>query len=178
MIVVALGANMVSHVGTPAQTLRAALAAMPSYGIQVGTVSSFYLTQAWPDPADPPFVNAVAVIRTMHGARDLLQILHDIEQKFGRVRLRKNGPRTLDLDLIAYDGLVMHDQPVLPHPRLSERAFVLVPLAEVAPGWCHPVSAVSVQDMLAALPAGEKASVALLSSCDQCKDDGQSLTRY
>ena len=106
-------------------------------------VSCLYETPAWPDPSDPPFVNAVAEIETELDPDALLAALHAVEAGFGRQRSVKNAPRTLDLDLVAY-----HDErrdgaeggPILPHPRIADRAFVLVPLAEIAPDWRHPVS--------------------------------------
>jgi 2-amino-4-hydroxy-6-hydroxymethyldihydropteridine diphosphokinase len=139
MIYVALGANVPSPAGPPAVTLRQALGTMPRHGIEVLTVSPFYRTPAWPNPADPPFVNAVAAVKTRLLPGELLKALLTIEKALGRVRKRPNEPRTLDLDLIDYGGLVSDaDQLMLPHPRMHERAFVLRPLADVAPGWRHP----------------------------------------
>jgi 2-amino-4-hydroxy-6-hydroxymethyldihydropteridine diphosphokinase len=132
--------------------------------IRVLKVSPFYRTPAWPDPSDPPFVNAVALVQTPLGPPGLLQALHGIEAAFGRERSRPNAPRTLDLDLIDYDGRVEDGPPLLPHPRVTARAFVLRPLADVAPGWTHPVTRQSVAALLAALPEAERLSAERMSS--------------
>jgi 2-amino-4-hydroxy-6-hydroxymethyldihydropteridine diphosphokinase len=139
MIYVALGANMPSPVGPPAVTLRRALEAMPKHGIRVVAVSRFYETPAWPDPSQPPYVNAVASVETKLLPGELMRTLLVIEKAFGRVRKTKWEARSLDLDLIDYGGLVS-DAPhlMLPHPWMHERGFVLRPLADVAPGWRHP----------------------------------------
>jgi 2-amino-4-hydroxy-6-hydroxymethyldihydropteridine diphosphokinase len=149
MIYVALGANMPSAAGLPASTLRAALAAMPRHGIEVLCVSPFYRTPAWPNPADPAFVNAVASVKTRLLPGELLKALLAIEKAFGRVRQKPNEPRVLDLDLLDYGGLVSDaDVLMLPHPRLHERAFVLRPLADVAPAWRHPDTGQGVSQLL------------------------------
>jgi 2-amino-4-hydroxy-6-hydroxymethyldihydropteridine diphosphokinase len=114
------------------------------------TVSSLYESPAWPDPSDPPFVNAVAEIETDMGPEALLAALHAIEAGFGRRRSLRNAPRTLDLDLLAYHDEVRAGAGgglVLPHPRIAERAFVLVPLAEIAPGWLCPVTGETALDL-------------------------------
>lgn len=159
MILVALGANLPSQAGSPAMTLASALGAMAAHRIRVRNVSHYYETPAWPDPADPPFVNAVARIDTPLGPAALLEALHAIEAEFGRQRSVVNAPRTLDLDLIDYDGRVEAGPPVLPHPRMAERAFVLVPLRDVAPDWRHPQNRKSLADLIEAIPAGERDAV-------------------
>jgi 2-amino-4-hydroxy-6-hydroxymethyldihydropteridine diphosphokinase len=97
-------------------------------------------------------VNAVARLKTNLSPAELLHLLHQVEAKFGRVRGEKNAPRTLDLDLIDYDGRIEEGEVDLPHPRVATRAFVLMPLREVAPNWRHPVSGRAVSDLIAALP--------------------------
>jgi len=98
--------------------------------------SSDYETPPWGDTAQAPFVNACIRIEAAIAPRDLLRVLHEVEAAFGRDRARERhwGPRPLDLDLLAYDDVMLADDDLtLPHPRLFERAFVLVPLAEIAP---------------------------------------------
>jgi 2-amino-4-hydroxy-6-hydroxymethyldihydropteridine diphosphokinase len=149
---IGLGANIPSEAGTPAKTLNAALAALAKAGIEITAVSPFYETQAWPDAADPPFLNAVAAIRTRLQPFALLTLLHEVETAWGRKRSVPNAPRSLDLDLLDYAGRVLKDGPViLPHPRMAQRRFVLEPLRTVAPHWRHPVSDVAVDTLLAGL---------------------------
>jgi 2-amino-4-hydroxy-6-hydroxymethyldihydropteridine diphosphokinase len=152
MILIALGSNLSSPAGTPAQTLRAALADLARDDVRIAVVSSFYKTPAWPNPDDPSFVNAVARIETKLSPQSLIARLHETERRFGRERGERNAPRTLDLDLLDYDGRIGGGPPVLPHPRIASRAFVLVPLRDVAPQWKHPVSGFSVEALIAALP--------------------------
>jgi len=159
MILIALGSSLPSHAGDPAQTLRAALVHLRDNKVTPVAVSRFYRTPAWPDPRDPSFINAVARVMTELSPEQLIAALHDTETAFGRVRDARNAPRTLDLDILDYDGRIQDGPPVLPHPRMASRAFVLVPLHDVAPDWRHPVSGASLTSLLDALPAAERAAV-------------------
>ena len=159
MILIALGSNLSSHAGDPAATLRAALADLRDNGVMPIAVSAFYRTPAWPDPRDPEFVNAVARVQTELSPKQLIAQLHKTEAAFGRVRSEKNAPRSLDLDILDYEGRIDDGPPVLPHPRMASRAFVLVPLHDIAPDWRHPVSGKSVGDMLQAVPQAERSAV-------------------
>lgn len=124
---VGLGANL----GEPAHNVERALAALRDLGAVVRT-SSFYRTRPWGRTDQPDFVNAAALLETALGPRELLRAFKDIERRLGRVETERWGPRSIDLDLLAYDALEYHDGDLrLPHPRLRERAFVLVPLAEI-----------------------------------------------
>jgi 2-amino-4-hydroxy-6-hydroxymethyldihydropteridine diphosphokinase len=154
MILIALGANLPSPAGPPVETVKAAFGVLGRRGIQVEASSFLYRSPAWPDPSDPPFVNAVAKVGTRLSPAELLRTLHEIEDFFGRIRSWRNAPRTLDLDLIDYDGRCEPGPPELPHPRLAERRFVLQPLADVAPHWRHPVGGRSVSELIALLPLG------------------------
>jgi 2-amino-4-hydroxy-6-hydroxymethyldihydropteridine diphosphokinase len=129
---VALGANL----GNPAATVRAAFAALANLPeSRVVRTSSLYRTAPVGILEQPEFVNAVAELATTLAPEALLDALLEVEQRFGRVRAERNGPRTLDLDVLLYDDRQL-DLPrlTLPHPRLHLRAFVLYPLAEIAPG--------------------------------------------
>lgn len=150
-IFIALGANIPSAAGSPEVTLKAALAALGKRGVQILKVSRFRQTDAWPDPSDPPFINAVAGIESDLQPVALLGLLHEVETSFGRKRSVPNAPRSLDLDLIDYRGRVLRGEVDLPHPRMAVRRFVLEPLAEVAPGWRHPVTGLPVEALLEAL---------------------------
>jgi len=152
MILIALGSNLASPVGSPAETVRAALASLSANGIAPIKVSSLYETQAWPNPADPAFVNAAAQVETELPPVQLLEALHRIERSFGRERGGRNAPRTLDLDIVDYHGRIEGGPPTLPHPRIESRAFVLVPLAEIEPHWQHPISRRPAAELLAELP--------------------------
>ena len=164
MIAIALGANLASPAGPPAETIAAALDALNRNGVKIEAVSALYATPAWPDPADPSFANAVARVDTAYSPVELMQVLHKIESAFGRTRGAKNAPRTLDLDLIDYHGRVEEGPPTLPHPRMAQRAFVLIPLSDVAPGWRHPATGRSVADLIAALPKESRAGVVRLAT--------------
>jgi 2-amino-4-hydroxy-6-hydroxymethyldihydropteridine diphosphokinase len=155
MILIALGASLSSAAGPPEATLPAALGNLAGRGVKLEKQSRLYRSAAWPDPADPPFVNAVARVSTGLSPAELLHALHGVEAEFGRVRASANAPRTLDLDLIDYDGRVEDGPPQLPHPRMESRRFVLVPLQDVAPDWHHPISGKSVADLIAEAPPAE-----------------------
>jgi 2-amino-4-hydroxy-6-hydroxymethyldihydropteridine diphosphokinase len=155
MILIALGANLPSPAGRPEDTLRAALASFRARGITVERQSGFYASKAWPNPTDPPFVNAVAAVTTRLEPKVLLQVLHEIETEFGRTSGPRNAPRPLDLDLIDYDGQIAHGDPELPHPCIETRAFVLVPLREIAPEWRHPVSGRTISELVKGVSADE-----------------------
>lgn len=163
MIYIALGANMPSPVGSPEVTLRRALEAMPRHGIRVVAVSRFYSSPAWPRADQPRFVNAVAEVKTKLLPGELMRTLLVVEKAFGRVRKTKWEPRSLDLDLIDYGGLVS-DAPhlMLPHPWMHERAFVLKPLWDIAPGWRHPDTGQGIGTLLET--AGDDGVMALESA--------------
>jgi 2-amino-4-hydroxy-6-hydroxymethyldihydropteridine diphosphokinase len=153
MILIGLGANLPDErYGPPRATLEAALAALSREGVRVVGISRWYESVPVPASDQPNYVNAVARIETALGPEPLLELLHAIEAAFGRERSVANAARTIDLDLLDWNGEVRSGRPVLPHPRMSVRAFVLRPLADVAPGWRHPVSGDRVEDLLARAP--------------------------
>ena len=152
MIIIALGANLPSEYGTPAQTLRAAYDAIENNDIKILKKSRIWLTAPVPfDPDQDWYHNSVISVETDLPPHDLLDVLLNIEQEFGRVRSVKNAPRVLDLDIIAYEDRVIRDDDerlIIPHPRMHERLFVLKPLADIDEYWAHPVREKIVKDFI------------------------------
>jgi 2-amino-4-hydroxy-6-hydroxymethyldihydropteridine diphosphokinase len=146
MILIALGSNVRGPWGTPRDTVERALVEMPLHNITVTAVSPLIETEPFGVVNQPTFVNGVARVETDMGPDDLMLALHAIEKNAGRLRHERWGPRTLDLDLLDYNGVVRaasdnaETRLILPHPGIEERGFVLVPLLAVAPDWVHPVS--------------------------------------
>jgi len=177
---IAVGSNQNSIWGSAKETVAQAVRVLSDrLGAEV-TLSRLYATPAFPVAAGPDFVNAALSVETALSADAILAILHAVEAEAGRTREVRWGQRVLDLDLIGFGDAVLPDidvfsvwrdlsaqdqqsrtpdQLILPHPRLADRAFVLVPLADVAPQWVHPVSGLDVSQMLAALPLVDRKSV-------------------
>lgn len=146
---VALGSNL----GDREQALSAAIHDLRTLGT-VTAVSSFVDTEPVGYLDQPRFLNAAALLETALAPLDLLRALLHVEQEHGRDRSHgiRKGPRTLDLDLLLYDDVVLTtDELVLPHPEMHRREFVLRPLAEIAPGWLHPTLRLSMAGLLLAL---------------------------
>lgn len=181
-VLIALGANLPNGAQFPAETLRAAVATLPMNGLRVERLSRLFVTPAFPAGTGPDYVNAAARLRAAPGMgpHEILAALHGVEAAFGRARVQRWGMRTLDLDLLAVGDRVLPDAEtfcqwrelppdrqvmaapdrlILPHPRLQDRAFVLVPLYDVAPRWRHPVLGLTVGAMLRALPSADRAAV-------------------
>ena len=157
MILVGIGSNLAApHFGTPQKTASAAVAQLPALGVAVIRCSSWYLSQPVPPSDQPWYVNAVAIVETRLGPTALLRTLLALEARFGRRRSVANAARSLDLDLLDYDGRqVATERLLLPHPRLHERRFVLAPLAEIAPDWRHPRLAMTAGELFHRLPPGQ-----------------------
>jgi 2-amino-4-hydroxy-6-hydroxymethyldihydropteridine diphosphokinase len=158
VILIGIGGNVESaRFGPPRDTLTAALAALREKRIRILTRSGWYLTEPVPPSDQPWFVNAVVSVATELATKDLLMLLQATERQFGRVRGEPNAPRTLDLDILDYHGEVMNATSlVLPHPRLAERRFVLMPIAEIAPDWQHPILGLTAVQLLARLPSEQQ----------------------
>ena len=158
-IVIAIGSNLSSpQFGPPRAVCEAALAELSRRGITIVSRSRWFGSAPVPVSDQPWFVNGVAIVETALPPEALLVLLHEVERQFGRERRELNAARILDLDLIAYGDLRRTvAPPLLPHPRLQERAFVLLPLADVAPEWRHPVDGRSLDAMIRDLPSGQLA---------------------
>lgn len=178
--ILALGSNATADIGANASILSDALERIKARGLTALRVSRYWRTPAWPPGAGPDFVNACALVEGEASVEAVLDTLHAIETAMGRVRTTRWAQRRIDLDLLAAGDLIRPDRAtlarwmalppeaqaretpdtlLLPHPRLHQRAFVLVPMAEVAPDWVHPVLGASVSQMLAALDPAETAGI-------------------
>lgn len=149
---IALGSNL----GDSRTILENALSAIAhTPGITLQSQSSWYQTAAV-GPPQPDYLNGCAILEVERSPQELLETLLQIEVKFGRVRRERWGPRTLDLDIILFDDLVL-DLPNLhlPHPQMSVRAFVLVPLAEIAPAWIEPISGKAIAELVKAVDCSQ-----------------------
>ena len=185
LALIALGSNEKSVFGDARETVQKAMALVAQLSEQTPQFSCYYSTPAFPKGAGPDFVNAAVAIITKLSAEGLMVQLHQIEATAGRQRATRWGQRTLDLDLIAHGShvlpdaatqmkwrnLTMADQQqltpsdlILPHPRMQDRAFVLVPLMDVAPNWEHPILHETVAQMCAKIPDTDRADVVCLGS--------------
>jgi 2-amino-4-hydroxy-6-hydroxymethyldihydropteridine diphosphokinase len=178
---IALGANMPAAGREPASTLRRALELLGAApGLSVARVSRWYRTPAWPPGSGADFVNGAAALTGAIAPGALLAQLHEVEDRLGRARSLRWGPRVCDLDLLGIGDLILPDREtverwmalppeaaaaetpdrlILPHPRLHERAFVLVPLTDIAPEWRHPVLDRSVAELRANVPPERLAEI-------------------
>ena len=174
--ILSLGSNLSSHVGNSKQTVLKAIEAMAEQGVEVQKLSSIYRTPPFPAGSGADYANAVAIVQSPQSPDDLLATLLEIEQNFGRERNARWDSRSLDIDLIAQGERILPDKGhyeiwrnmpierqksewpnrlILPHPRVHQRAFVLVPLAEIMPEWRHPYSGETVLEMLAKIPQSQ-----------------------
>lgn len=183
-ILVAIGANHSPRASDLTATIQSSLTALEEhYSFTVCQVSRMYRTKAFPVGSGPDFINAVATLEAALPSIEILHIFHRVEEAFGRNRDVRWGPRTLDLDLLGHgdeilpdkstvlswmnatpvDGVIAApDELILPHPRLHERAFVLVPAQDVAPNWNHPILGQPISKILENLPEGDRESVKVL----------------
>lgn len=153
MILIGVGANLPSAAGSPRQTCEAALVHLGRLGLVIAARSPWYETAPIPASDQPWFVNGVVRAETTLSPAGVLAALHLTEAAFGRLRTSPNAARTLDLDLLAYGDVIRTDgAPLLPHPRLHERAFVLFPLRDLAPQWRHPALGETAENLAARLP--------------------------
>lgn len=184
LALVALGGNLKGQMDSPIAQIDTAIAEISSADLGLCAISRYWRTPAFPPGSGPDFVNAAVACQTALAPSEILSRLHEIEERAGRDRVARWAPRVIDLDLLAVGDLVLPDAQshndwrnlpledqkirapdtlIVPHPRLQDRAFVLVPLADIAPDWRHPVLGQSVAQMLAALPAEDLRQITPIS---------------
>ncbi|MDR3510917.1 MAG: 2-amino-4-hydroxy-6-hydroxymethyldihydropteridine diphosphokinase [Caulobacteraceae bacterium] len=158
-VLIALGSSLGGRFGSSAAVVSAAVDQLAGAGFQILARSSLWRSASWPDPTQPDYINALVIVETPLGPAQTLARLHEIEAVFGRERGVANAPRVLDLDLIAHGRTVSGEAGLLlPHPRAAERLFVMGPLAEIAPGWRHPVSGETAAALAAGASVGRDAT--------------------
>ena len=162
-VFIGVGANLTpAGYRDPRDGCEAALVAFQEEGVFLEQVSNWYETAPVPISDQPWYLNAVALASTTANAAMTLAALHRIESRFGRVREIRNEARVLDMDLLDFDGQRNQNPSLmLPHPRMHQRAFVLLPLRELRPNWCHPVSGISIDDLIAQLSPCQKIRLAV-----------------
>lgn len=138
----------------PKETLMSLPQRLAAIGIETLRASSLWQNPAWPEGLGyPDYLNGVLSVSFDGTADEILDRLLGLEEKMGRVRSQKNAPRPLDLDVLDFGGeLLMTDRLTLPHPRMESRAFVILPLAEIAPDWQHPILHKRAMEILASIP--------------------------
>lgn len=161
MILISVGANLPGPIGSPIKTCATALSLLTSASVTVTNQSHWVKSEPLPPSQQPWFINCVISVNTNLGPEDLLTLLHQVESIFGRKRIVLNEPRSLDLDLLSYHNIVRKTAPILPHPRLHERAFIILPLKEIVPNWYHPIRQQTLTEMAACLQI-------TISSCTIC----------
>ena len=160
MILIGLGSNVEGPWGSPEDTVRTALERLNGIATKLVKASRLLSSKPVGPIEQDDYINAAAIIETSLQPEELMQCLHDLELQAERRRAVRWGPRTLDLDLLDYDGLVCHggDETrehqkllILPHPEIAQRGFVLAPIADIAPAWRHPQTSKTAAQMLAEL---------------------------
>ena len=148
--IIAVGSNINSQEGfEPIKNCNKAINELSKFNIKIIQKSSWYLSEPIPKSSQPKFYNSVLLCNANHSANKVLKIIQIIEQKFGRVRVFKNMPRCIDLDIISFNGNVKNSLLLkIPHPRMHLRKFVLLPLFEIDAHWLHPLLKKNIQFFL------------------------------
>ena len=151
-----------SNLGSKIRNIEITKVELEKYKIKILKSSSNYISKSWPDPTMPNYINIILKIKTSLSPLELLKICNVIELKLGRVRGKKNAPRKCDIDIIDYDKKILNEknsQLILPHPRMSTRNFVLLPLFEVDKAWKHPKSKINIVNLINSLPVKNLRSI-------------------
>jgi len=148
MVYIGIGSNL----GNRINNIEHAKFLLRSNGVNILDISSYYETFSWPDPSKPKFINIVIESNTKLPPHKLLKIFKSIEKKLGRSESIRNSPRTCDIDIISYRNKIISNGIIIPHKRLSQRNFVLIPLFEIAPYWIHPKTYKSIKKLIFSIP--------------------------
>jgi len=151
-----------SNLGNRIRNIEIAKFELKRNKIHILKSSSNYISKSWPDSDKPDYINIIINIETSLSPLELLKICNLIELKLGRVRTKKNAPRTCDIDIIDYNKKVINrknPQLILPHPRMNKRNFVLLPMFELDKSWKHPKSKINIVNLINSLPVKDLRSI-------------------
>lgn len=158
MILIGIGSNLPGSYGSPEVAVSESVRVLNRRGLRVVKISRLWITAPVPASDQPWYRNAVVDVETDISPDEILKILQETEKMMGRlVNSRRDAPRVIDLDLLSYKDAVRQGPGlILPHPRMHLRGFVLLPLREIAPEWIHPLSGLSVDEMIKKMPPGQR----------------------
>ncbi len=151
-----------SNLGNKISNIEITKFELEKYKIKIIKSSSNYISESWPNPSMPNYINIIIKVKTDLGPQELLKICNVIEIKLGRIRSKKNAPRTCDIDIIDYNKKIFNQKKsnlILPHPRMHKRNFVLLPLFEVDKSWKHPKSNINIVNLIKSLPVKDLRSI-------------------
>ena len=158
LVYLAIGSNL----GNKINNIEITKFELEKHKINIIKSSSSYISESWPDPSKPNYINIVIKIITKLAPIKLLKVCNSIELKLGRVRKAINAPRTCDIDIIDYDQKNLNEKSsklILPHPRINKRNFVLLPLFEIDKSWKHPKSKINIVKLINSLPINDLRSI-------------------
>tara|TARA_B110000967_G_scaffold16126_1_gene15256 strand:+ start:218 stop:739 length:522 start_codon:yes stop_codon:yes gene_type:complete len=151
-----------SNLGNKINNIEVAKFELVKYKIKILKTSSNYKSESWPDESMPNYINIVIKVKTSLAPLELLEVCNLIEFKLGRIRSKKNSPRTCDIDIIDYNKIILstkNNKLILPHPRMNKRNFVLLPLYEVDKSWKHPKYKINIVNLINSLPIKDLRSI-------------------
>ena len=157
-VYLAIGSNL----GNKINNIEFAKFELEKYKIKITKSSTNYMSQSWPDNKNPKYINIIIKIKTYLTPLELLKVCNFIELKLGRIRSKKNAPRTCDIDIIDYNKKILgnkNSKLILPHPRMNNRNFVLLPLFEIEKSWKHPKSKINIVNLIDSLPIEDLRSI-------------------
>ena len=158
LVYLAIGSNL----GNKINNIEITKIELEKYRIKILKSSSNYITESWPDSSMPNYINIVIKIKTNLKPLELLKVCNLIELKLGRIRKKKNSPRTCDIDILDFNKKILgnkNNKLILPHPRMTKRNFVLLPLFEIDKSWKHPKLKINIVNLINSLPIKDLRSI-------------------
>ena len=151
MIHLNIGSNLESKFGSRFENISTAISLLINCKLKINKISSYYETPSYPNKTMPRFLNVCLSANYVHNEIELMNKILIIEKKIGRIKSKKNYPRVCDIDIIDFNGLVTNEKLNIPHPRMHERNFVLLPLFEIEKDWVHPIKKTNIKKLILSL---------------------------